>query len=125
MCVNLIIWLDVGAGSLSFSPSLMPPSPLADDWYEQLYPLVMSLKESMGEVVSRAKQCLTFVLLQELAYSLPQCLMLTLRRDIVFSQAVGALMVPTAGGRELWYHSGRDCGYVAGFCFFQLGSPFL
>lgn len=41
-------------------------------------------------MVSRAKQSLTFVLLQELAYSLPQCLMLTLRRDIVFSQAVGA-----------------------------------
>ena len=44
----------------------------------------------MGEVVSRAKQSLTFVLIQELAYSLPQCLVLTLRRDIVFSQAVGA-----------------------------------
>lgn len=50
----------------------------------------------MGEVVSRAKQSLTFVLLQELAYSLPQCLMLTLRRDVVFSQAVGALVASIA-----------------------------
>lgn len=67
-----------------------PLSPLSEDWYEQLYPLILTLKDCMGEVVNRAKQSLTFVLLQELAYSLPQCLMLTLRRDIVFSQAVGA-----------------------------------
>jgi hypothetical protein len=64
--------------------------PATEDWYEQLHPLILTLKECMGEVVNRAKQSLTFVLLQELAYSLPQCLMLTLRRDIVFSQAVGA-----------------------------------
>ncbi|XP_028609263.1 type II inositol 3,4-bisphosphate 4-phosphatase isoform X2 [Grammomys surdaster] len=63
-----------------------------EDWYEQLHPLILSLKECMGEVVSRAKQSLTFVLLQELAYSLPQCLMLTLRRDIVFSQALAGLV---------------------------------
>ncbi|XP_035298412.1 inositol polyphosphate 4-phosphatase type II isoform X3 [Cricetulus griseus] len=63
-----------------------------EDWYEQLHPLIITLKECMGEVVSRAKQSLTFVLLQELAYSLPQCLMLTLRRDIVFSQALAGLV---------------------------------
>ncbi|XP_053438156.1 inositol polyphosphate 4-phosphatase type II isoform X2 [Nycticebus coucang] len=63
-----------------------------EDWYEQLYPLIITLKDCMGEVVSRAKQSLTFVLLQELAYSLPQCLMLTLRRDIVFSQALAGLV---------------------------------
>ncbi|XP_055974918.1 inositol polyphosphate 4-phosphatase type II isoform X2 [Sorex fumeus] len=63
-----------------------------EDWYEQLYPLALTLKDSMAEVVNRAKQSLTFVLLQELAYSLPQCLMLTLRRDIVFSQALAGLV---------------------------------
>ncbi|XP_059118637.1 inositol polyphosphate 4-phosphatase type II isoform X8 [Peromyscus eremicus] len=63
-----------------------------EDWYGQLHPLILTLKECMGEVVSRAKQSLTFVLLQELAYSLPQCLMLTLRRDIVFSQALAGLV---------------------------------
>ncbi|CAM9661511.1 unnamed protein product [Rangifer tarandus platyrhynchus] len=63
-----------------------------EDWYEQLYPLILSLKDGMGEVVNRAKRSLTFVLLQELAYSLPQCLMLTLRRDIVFSQALTGLV---------------------------------
>lgn len=63
-----------------------------EDWYEQLHPLILTLKECMGEVVNRAKQSLTFVLLQELAYSLPQCLMLTLRRDIVFSQALAGLV---------------------------------
>lgn len=62
------------------------------DWYEQLYPLVITLKDCMGEVVTRAKQSMAFVLLQELACGLPQCLMLTLRRDIVFSQAVGCLL---------------------------------
>uniref|UniRef100_A0A4X1VD59 phosphatidylinositol-3,4-bisphosphate 4-phosphatase n=1 Tax=Sus scrofa TaxID=9823 RepID=A0A4X1VD59_PIG len=63
-----------------------------EDWYEQLYPLILTLKDCMGEVVHRAKQSLTFVLLQELAYSLPQCLMLTLRRDVVFSQALAGLV---------------------------------
>lgn len=63
-----------------------------EDWYEQLYPLILTLKDCMGEVVNRAKQSLTFVLLQELAYSLPQCLMLTLRRDVVFSQALAGLV---------------------------------
>ncbi|XP_029336203.1 type II inositol 3,4-bisphosphate 4-phosphatase isoform X1 [Mus caroli] len=67
-------------------------SPPHEDWYEQLHPLILTLKECMGEVVNRAKQSLTFVLLQELAYSLPQCLMLTLRRDIVFSQALAGLV---------------------------------
>ncbi|XP_045408169.1 inositol polyphosphate 4-phosphatase type II isoform X3 [Lemur catta] len=67
-------------------------SPPREDWYEQLYPLILTLKDCMGEVVNRAKQSLTFVLLQELAYSLPQCLMLTLRRDIVFSQALAGLV---------------------------------
>ncbi|KAM4834119.1 inositol polyphosphate 4-phosphatase type II isoform 2-T3 [Thomomys bottae] len=63
-----------------------------EDWYEELQPLVLALKDCMGEVVSRAKQSLTFVLLQELAYSLPQCLLLTLRRDVVFSQALAGLV---------------------------------
>ncbi|XP_045686717.1 inositol polyphosphate 4-phosphatase type II isoform X3 [Phyllostomus hastatus] len=63
-----------------------------EDWYEQLYPLILTLKDCMEEVVNRAKQSLTFVLLQELAYSLPQCLMLTLRRDVVFSQALAGLV---------------------------------
>uniref|UniRef100_A0A480IHF7 phosphatidylinositol-3,4-bisphosphate 4-phosphatase n=1 Tax=Sus scrofa TaxID=9823 RepID=A0A480IHF7_PIG len=89
-----------------------------EDWYEQLYPLILTLKDCMGEVVHRAKQSLTFVLLQELAYSLPQCLMLTLRRDVVFSQAVGAPHPPepsaVMGGQMvpslrtevfLWYFS--------------------
>ena len=74
--------------------------PLPEDWYEQLYPLILTLKDCMEEVVNRAKQSLTFVLLQELAYSLPQCLMLTLRRDIVFSQAVGASCV--VGTVQCW-----------------------
>ncbi|XP_044768546.1 inositol polyphosphate 4-phosphatase type II isoform X2 [Neomonachus schauinslandi] len=75
-------------------PSLVDPiiTHPREDWYEQLYPLILTLKDCMGEVVNRAKQSLTFVLLQELAYSLPQCLMLTLRRDIVFSQALAGLV---------------------------------
>ncbi|XP_032189378.1 inositol polyphosphate 4-phosphatase type II isoform X1 [Mustela erminea] len=75
-------------------PSLVDPviTHPREDWYEQLYPLIRTLKDCMGEVVSRAKQSLTFVLLQELAHSLPQGLMLMLRRDIVFSQALAGLV---------------------------------
>uniref|UniRef100_A0A5F8GA54 phosphatidylinositol-3,4-bisphosphate 4-phosphatase n=1 Tax=Monodelphis domestica TaxID=13616 RepID=A0A5F8GA54_MONDO len=64
----------------------------SDDWYEQLSPLILNLTECMDDVVNRAKQSLNFVLLQELACSLPQCLMLTLRRDVVFSQALTGLV---------------------------------
>ncbi|XP_053109969.1 inositol polyphosphate 4-phosphatase type II isoform X4 [Hemicordylus capensis] len=67
-------------------------SHISGDWYEQLYPLTVTLKDCIEEVVTRAKQSMSFVLLQELACSLPQCLMLTLRRDIVFSQALAGLV---------------------------------
>ncbi|KAM9662131.1 inositol polyphosphate 4-phosphatase type II isoform 1-T1 [Morphnus guianensis] len=79
------------------------------DWYEQLYPLVITLKDCMGEVVTRAKQSMAFVLLQELACGLPQCLMLTLRRDIVFSQALAGLVC----GFVIKLHTGlRDQGFL-------------
>ncbi|XP_015716637.1 inositol polyphosphate 4-phosphatase type II isoform X6 [Coturnix japonica] len=73
-------------------PSAADCKHAGSDWYEQLYPLVITLKDCMGEVVTRAKQSMAFVLLQELACGLPQCLMLTLRRDIVFSQALAGLV---------------------------------
>ncbi|XP_009070372.1 PREDICTED: type II inositol 3,4-bisphosphate 4-phosphatase-like, partial [Acanthisitta chloris] len=79
------------------------------DWYEQLYPLVVALKDCMGEVVTRAKQSMAFVLLQELACGLPQCLMLTLRRDIVFSQALAGLVC----GFIIKLHTGlHDQGFL-------------
>ncbi|XP_078250862.1 inositol polyphosphate 4-phosphatase type II isoform X2 [Pogona vitticeps] len=79
------------------------------DWYEQLYPLIVTLKDCIGEVVTRAKQSMSFVLLQELACSLPQCLMLTLRRDIVFSQALAGLVC----GFIIKLHSSlRDQGFL-------------
>ncbi|XP_006144708.1 type II inositol 3,4-bisphosphate 4-phosphatase isoform X3 [Tupaia chinensis] len=98
--VDKLIEKDGGREESSSSRDAEKDPPLADsttshpkeDWYEQLYPLILTLKDCMGEVVNRAKQSLTFVLLQELAYSLPQCLMLTLRRDIVFSQALAGLV---------------------------------
>nr|XP_056711435.1 inositol polyphosphate 4-phosphatase type II isoform X4 [Euleptes europaea] len=74
------------------SPAERVASPISGDWYEQLYPLTATLKDCIGEVVTRARQSMSFVLLQELACSLPQCLMLTLRRDIVFSQALAGLV---------------------------------
>uniref|UniRef100_A0A8C5JNB9 phosphatidylinositol-3,4-bisphosphate 4-phosphatase n=1 Tax=Junco hyemalis TaxID=40217 RepID=A0A8C5JNB9_JUNHY len=79
------------------------------DWYEQLYPLVVTLKDCMAEVVTRAKQSMAFVLLQELACGLPQCLMLTLRRDIVFSQALAGLVC----GFVIKLHTGlHDQGFL-------------
>ncbi|XP_063271191.1 inositol polyphosphate 4-phosphatase type II isoform X2 [Prinia subflava] len=83
--------------------------PAGGDWYEQLYPLVTTLKECMAEVVTRAKQSMAFVLLQELACGLPQCLMLTLRRDIVFSQALAGLVC----GFVIKLHTGlHDQGFL-------------
>ncbi|ETE68641.1 Type II inositol-3,4-bisphosphate 4-phosphatase, partial [Ophiophagus hannah] len=67
-------------------------SHISGDWYEQLYPLTVTLNDCIGEVVTRAKESMSFVLLQELACCLPQCLTLTLRRDIVFSQALAGLI---------------------------------
>lgn len=99
------------------------------DWYEQLYPLVITLKDCMGEVVTRAKQSMAFVLLQELACGLPQCLMLTLRRDIVFSQAVGCLVSLTSFCCCNYKHTvhASVCGFL--FCcffffFFQFDTTF-
>ncbi|XP_066574494.1 type II inositol 3,4-bisphosphate 4-phosphatase isoform X3 [Amia ocellicauda] len=61
------------------------------DWQEQLYPLVVTLKDCVTEVVDRAKKSMTFVLLQEAACSIHQGLVLKQRRDVVFSQALAAL----------------------------------
>ncbi|XP_043918202.1 inositol polyphosphate 4-phosphatase type II isoform X2 [Protopterus annectens] len=62
------------------------------DWHEQLYPLVVTLKECIEEVVERAKKSMTFVLLQEAACGLPQGVVLNQRRDMVFSQALAGLV---------------------------------
>ncbi|KAM5192914.1 inositol polyphosphate 4-phosphatase type II-like isoform 4-T4 [Mantella aurantiaca] len=67
-------------------------SHINEDWYEQLYPLIITLNDCVAEVVEKAKASMTFVVLQELACALPQCLRLTFRRDVVFSQAVSGLV---------------------------------
>ncbi|XP_042326293.1 inositol polyphosphate 4-phosphatase type II isoform X3 [Sceloporus undulatus] len=91
------------------SPAEHVATHISGDWYEQLYPLTVTLKDCIGEVVTRAKQSMSFVLLQELACSLPQCLMLTLRRDIVFSQALSGLVC----GFIIKLHSSlRDQGFL-------------
>ncbi|RXN01904.1 Type II inositol 3,4-bisphosphate 4-phosphatase, partial [Acipenser ruthenus] len=61
------------------------------DWHEQLYPLVVTLKDCVKEVVDRAQKSMAFVLLQEAACSIPQGLFLKQRRDVVFSQALAAV----------------------------------
>ncbi|XP_064201404.1 type II inositol 3,4-bisphosphate 4-phosphatase [Anguilla rostrata] len=61
------------------------------DWQEQIYPLVVTLKDCVTEVVDRATKSMTFVLLQEAACSIPQGLFLKQRRDVVFSQGLAAL----------------------------------
>ncbi|XP_074011163.1 inositol polyphosphate 4-phosphatase type II isoform X4 [Numenius arquata] len=100
-----------GENDPSAQPGLLGGVPAhgREDWYEQLYPLVITLKDCMGEVVTRAKQSMAFVLLQELACGLPQCLMLTLRRDIVFSQALAGLVC----GFIIKLHTGlHDQGFL-------------
>ncbi|CAH2301060.1 type II inositol 3,4-bisphosphate 4-phosphatase isoform X2, partial [Pelobates cultripes] len=74
------------------SASDLITSRINDDWHEQLYPLIITLKDCVEEVVDRAKKSMTFVVFQELACGLPQCLRLTFRRDMVFSQALSGLV---------------------------------
>uniref|UniRef100_A0A8C9SP80 Inositol polyphosphate-4-phosphatase type II B n=1 Tax=Scleropages formosus TaxID=113540 RepID=A0A8C9SP80_SCLFO len=66
-------------------------TPDAGDWQEKIYPLVVTLKDCVMEVVERAKKAMAFVLLQEVACSIPQGLALRQRRDVIFSQALAAL----------------------------------
>ncbi|KAM9328932.1 inositol polyphosphate 4-phosphatase type II [Gastrophryne carolinensis] len=77
------------AGSLE--ADLVTPH-INEDWYEQLYPLIITLKDCVTDVVEKAKTSMTFVVLQELACALPQCLHLMFRRDVVFSQALSGLV---------------------------------
>ncbi|XP_069487278.1 inositol polyphosphate 4-phosphatase type II isoform X1 [Ambystoma mexicanum] len=79
-------------GETDPSPADLIASHTSGDWNEQLYPLVMALKQCVQEVVIRAKRSMIFVVLQELACGLPQCLLLMQRRDAVFSQALAGLM---------------------------------
>ncbi|XP_029454081.1 type II inositol 3,4-bisphosphate 4-phosphatase isoform X2 [Rhinatrema bivittatum] len=84
--------INVKAEETEPAAASLPASQPSGDWYERLYPLILTLKDCMEEVVERAKTSMTFVLLQELACGLPQCLLLTLRRDVVFSQALAGLV---------------------------------
>lgn len=61
-------------------------------WREQLCPLVTRLKDCVMEVAEKARKAMTFVLLQEAACSIPQGFLLQQRRDVVFSQAMAALV---------------------------------
>ncbi|XP_078395352.1 inositol polyphosphate 4-phosphatase type II isoform X1 [Cetorhinus maximus] len=64
----------------------------SDDWYEGLYPLVVTLKDCVKEVIDRAKKAMVFVLLQDCGSNIPQALALHQRRDVVFSQALAGLV---------------------------------
>ncbi|XP_069098669.1 inositol polyphosphate 4-phosphatase type II isoform X1 [Pleurodeles waltl] len=74
------------------SPVDLIASHTRGDWSEQLQPVIATLKECVQEVVVRAKKSMIFVVLQELACGLPQCMVLMQRRDAVFSQALAGLM---------------------------------
>ncbi|XP_060707703.1 type II inositol 3,4-bisphosphate 4-phosphatase isoform X2 [Hemiscyllium ocellatum] len=67
-------------------------SSASDDWYEGLYPLVVTLKDCVKEVIDRAKKAMVFVLLQDCGSNISQALALHQRRDVVFSQALAGLV---------------------------------
>ncbi|XP_069781394.1 inositol polyphosphate 4-phosphatase type II isoform X3 [Narcine bancroftii] len=77
-------------------PKCLPPvqtaSSACDNWYEGLYPLVVTLKDCVSEVINRAKKAMVFVLLQDCGSNIPQALALHQRRDVVFSQALAGLV---------------------------------
>ncbi|XP_067849905.1 type II inositol 3,4-bisphosphate 4-phosphatase isoform X4 [Heptranchias perlo] len=74
------------------SPADQIPPSVCDDWYEGLYPLVVTLKDCVSEVIDRAKKAMVFVLLQDCGSNIPQALALHQRRDVVFSQALAGLV---------------------------------
>lgn len=63
----------------------------AADVHDQLAVLVQALKECVKDVAERARNSMSFVLLQEAVCSSVQGLQLQQRRDTVFSQALAAL----------------------------------
>ncbi|XP_055014587.1 inositol polyphosphate 4-phosphatase type II [Boleophthalmus pectinirostris] len=79
------------------------------DWREQLSPLVSRLQDCVKEVVDQAKRAMTFVLLQEAACSVPQGFLLQTRRDVVFSQALAALV---CGFVMKLYAAAQDKGFL-------------
>uniref|UniRef100_A0A8C9U861 Inositol polyphosphate-4-phosphatase type II B n=1 Tax=Scleropages formosus TaxID=113540 RepID=A0A8C9U861_SCLFO len=79
------------------------------EWQEKLYPLVITLKDCVAEVVDHATKSMAFVLLQEAACSIPQGLLLKQRRDVVFSQALAAL---TCGFVMKLYAGLEDKGFL-------------
>uniref|UniRef100_A0A8C6TXH4 Inositol polyphosphate-4-phosphatase type II B n=1 Tax=Neogobius melanostomus TaxID=47308 RepID=A0A8C6TXH4_9GOBI len=79
------------------------------DWREQLSPLVSRLQECVQDVSDQAKRAMTFVLLQEAACSAPQGFLLQTRRDVVFSQALAALV---CGFIMRLYAGAQDKGFL-------------
>ncbi|XP_072898862.1 type II inositol 3,4-bisphosphate 4-phosphatase isoform X3 [Hemitrygon akajei] len=77
---------------LNSSSADQSSSSACDNWYEGLYPLVITLKDCVSEVINRAKKAMVFVLLQDCGSNIPQALALHQRRDVVFSQALAGLV---------------------------------
>uniref|UniRef100_A0A8C9S154 Inositol polyphosphate-4-phosphatase type II B n=1 Tax=Scleropages formosus TaxID=113540 RepID=A0A8C9S154_SCLFO len=86
-----------------------PATETPTEWQEKLYPLVITLKDCVAEVVDHATKSMAFVLLQEAACSIPQGLLLKQRRDVVFSQALAAL---TCGFVMKLYAGLEDKGFL-------------
>ncbi|XP_061419947.1 inositol polyphosphate-4-phosphatase type I A-like [Lethenteron reissneri] len=62
------------------------------EWSETLYPLLATLTDCVCMLSERARQAVTFLLMQDGAASVVQALGLQHRRDLVFSQALSALV---------------------------------
>uniref|UniRef100_A0A8C9WD83 Inositol polyphosphate-4-phosphatase type II B n=1 Tax=Scleropages formosus TaxID=113540 RepID=A0A8C9WD83_SCLFO len=91
------------------APDPVQPTAPPREWQEKLYPLVITLKDCVAEVVDHATKSMAFVLLQEAACSIPQGLLLKQRRDVVFSQALAAL---TCGFVMKLYAGLEDKGFL-------------
>uniref|UniRef100_A0A8C9VCG0 Inositol polyphosphate-4-phosphatase type II B n=1 Tax=Scleropages formosus TaxID=113540 RepID=A0A8C9VCG0_SCLFO len=100
---------NVGAPRFPSASVIRGQGTAADEWQEKLYPLVITLKDCVAEVVDHATKSMAFVLLQEAACSIPQGLLLKQRRDVVFSQALAAL---TCGFVMKLYAGLEDKGFL-------------